>query len=123
MKYMTQVHTGPHLFVIFSNYPKLIPMSYRRFIENQLRENFDLFGVPVRVSFRRKMKKASAILTKEGIEVKGVGKRKFAPALIIRPLLLQKVPHLMRKSIISVIWVTFGAFYRFLQPGNAKSVN
>ena len=54
MKYMTQVHTGPHLFVIFSNYPKLIPMSYRRFIENQLRENFDLFGVPVRVSFRRK---------------------------------------------------------------------
>ena len=56
------------------------------------------------------MKKASAILTKEGIEVKGVGKRKFAPALIIRPLLLQKVPHLMRKSIISVIWVTFGLF-------------
>ena len=54
MKYMTQVHTGPHLFVIFTNYPKLIPMSYRRFIENQLRENFDLFGVPVRVSFRRK---------------------------------------------------------------------
>ena len=54
MKYMTQVHTGPHLFVIFTNYPKLIPMSYRRFIENQLRENFDLLGVPVRVSFRRK---------------------------------------------------------------------
>ena len=56
------------------------------------------------------MKEASANLTKEGIEVKGVGKRKFAPALIIRPLLSQKVPHLMRKSVISVIWVTFGLF-------------
>jgi len=54
MKYMTQVHTSPHLFVIFSSYPKLIPMSYRRFIENQLRENFDLLGVPVRISFRQK---------------------------------------------------------------------
>ena len=56
------------------------------------------------------MKEASANLTKEGIEVKGVGKRKFAPALMIRPLLLQKVPHIMSKSIISVIWVTFGLF-------------
>ena len=54
LKYMTQVHSGPHLFVIFSNYPKLVPMSYRRFIENQLREKFDLFGIPIRISFRRK---------------------------------------------------------------------
>jgi len=29
-------------------------MSYRRFIENQLREKFDLFGIPIRISFRRK---------------------------------------------------------------------
>jgi len=54
LKYMTQVHIAPHLFVIFTNYPNLVPMSYRRFIENQLREKFDLLGVPIRISFRRK---------------------------------------------------------------------
>tara|TARA_B110000116_G_scaffold53922_1_gene45452 strand:+ start:198 stop:1514 length:1317 start_codon:yes stop_codon:yes gene_type:complete len=54
LNYMTQVHSGPHLFVIFSNQPKLVPMNYRRFIENQLREQFDLFGIPIRISFRQK---------------------------------------------------------------------
>ena len=54
LKYMTQVSSAPHLFVIFTNYPKLIPLSYKRFIENQLRENFDLEGVPIRISFRNK---------------------------------------------------------------------
>ena len=41
LKYMTQVSSAPHLFVIFTNYPKLIPSSYKRFVENQLRGNFD----------------------------------------------------------------------------------
>ena len=54
LKYMTQVNAAPHLFVIFTNYPKLVPQSYRRFIDNQLRETFDLMGVPIRISFRRK---------------------------------------------------------------------
>ncbi len=54
MKYMTQVNAAPHLFVIFTNYPKLVPISYKRFIENQLREAFDLMGAPIRISFRRK---------------------------------------------------------------------
>lgn len=54
LKYMTQVNVGPHLFVIFTNYPNLVPTSYKRFIENKLRENFDLSGVPIRISFRQK---------------------------------------------------------------------
>ena len=54
LKYMTQVSSAPHLFVIFTNYPKLIPSSYKRFVENQLRENFNLDGVPIRISFRKK---------------------------------------------------------------------
>jgi len=54
LKYMTQVSFAPHLFVIFTNYPKLIPASYKRFVENQLRENFNLEGVPIRISFRKK---------------------------------------------------------------------
>ena len=54
LKYMTQVSSAPHLFVIFTNYPKLIPLSYKRYIENRLRENFKLEGVPIRISFRKK---------------------------------------------------------------------
>ena len=54
LKYMTQVSSAPHLFVIFTNYPKLIPPSYKRFIENQLRDSFNLDGVPIRISFRKK---------------------------------------------------------------------
>ncbi|MAP71263.1 MAG: ribosome biogenesis GTPase Der [Candidatus Marinimicrobia bacterium] len=54
LNYMTQVSTGPHLFVIYTNYPKLVTTSYKRFIENQLREEFDLSGVPIRISFRKK---------------------------------------------------------------------
>ena len=54
LKYMTQVSSAPHLFVIFTNYPKLIPSSYKRFVENQLRGNFNLKGVPIRISFRKK---------------------------------------------------------------------
>ena len=54
LNYMIQVSTGPHLFVIYTNYPKLVPTGYKRFIENQLREEFDLLGVPIRISFRKK---------------------------------------------------------------------
>ena len=54
LNYMIQVSTGPHLFVIYTNYPKLVPTGYKRFIENQLREEFDLFGIPIRISFRKK---------------------------------------------------------------------
>ena len=54
LKYMTQVSSAPHLFVIFTNYPKLIPSSYKRFVENQLRGSFNLDGVPIRISFRKK---------------------------------------------------------------------
>ena len=54
LKYMTQVSIGPHLFVIFTNYPKLITANYKRFVENQLRQNFELSGVPIRISFRKK---------------------------------------------------------------------
>ncbi|GIS57117.1 MAG: GTPase Der [Candidatus Neomarinimicrobiota bacterium] len=54
LNYMTQVSAAPHLFVIYTNYPKLITASYKRFIENQLRKEFDLLGIPIRISFRKK---------------------------------------------------------------------
>ncbi len=54
LKYITQVSSAPPLFALYCNYPRLIPMNYKRFLENRLRESFDLKGVPVMLSFRKK---------------------------------------------------------------------
>lgn len=53
LKYMTQVRTAPPVFVCFTNYPKLIPVHFRRYVENQLRQQFELSGVPLRLAFRK----------------------------------------------------------------------
>ena len=54
LNYITQVSTKPHLFVIYANYPKLVPLNYRKYLENNLRSDFDLKGIPFRISFRKK---------------------------------------------------------------------
>jgi GTP-binding protein len=54
IKYITQI-PGPYpRFVFFSSNPQYIQTSYRRFLENKLRENFNLNGVPIAISFRSK---------------------------------------------------------------------
>ena len=54
IKYITQI-PGPYpRFVFFSSNPQYIQTTYRRFLENKLRENFNLSGVPVAISFRSK---------------------------------------------------------------------
>lgn len=50
--YATQAATAPPTFVIFCNDPKQIHFSYRRYLENELRETFGFEGTPVRISFR-----------------------------------------------------------------------
>jgi GTP-binding protein len=52
LKFCTQVHAEPPVFAIFCNYPKLISTSYRRYLENELYKQFNLSGVPVKLSFR-----------------------------------------------------------------------
>ena len=54
IKYVTQVHRQPPLIAFFCNHPRLIPVSYQRFLENRLREQFGFGGVPLKLSFRRK---------------------------------------------------------------------
>mgnify|MGYP006280797711 FL=1 len=54
IKYITQVHTAPPVFVFFTNFPKLIGQSYRRFIEGKLRDEFGFNGVPITMRFRKK---------------------------------------------------------------------
>ncbi|MCJ7801350.1 MAG: ribosome biogenesis GTPase Der, partial [Candidatus Marinimicrobia bacterium] len=52
LKFITQVHAQPPVFAIFCNYPKLITTSYRRYLENELYNQFDFSGVTVKLSFR-----------------------------------------------------------------------
>lgn len=52
--YMTQASTKPPTFVIFCNSIELFHFSYRRYLENQIREVFDLQGTPVRFMLREK---------------------------------------------------------------------
>ncbi|MBP6985677.1 MAG: ribosome biogenesis GTPase Der [Alphaproteobacteria bacterium] len=48
-KYMTQVKTRPPTFVIFVSKPTEVPDSYMRYLQNVLRNDFDLPGVPLRI--------------------------------------------------------------------------
>ena len=52
--YSTQVCDSPPTFVIFINDKKLVKDSYKRYLENQLREAFGFVGVPFRISFRER---------------------------------------------------------------------
>ncbi len=52
--YITQANTAPPVVVLFSNYPKLIPINYLRFIERRFRETFGFQGVPIRFSLKKK---------------------------------------------------------------------
>ena len=54
IKYITQLPTHAPAFAFFCNLPQYIPDSYKRFLENKLRENFDFKGVPIRIFFRKK---------------------------------------------------------------------
>ena len=51
--YMTQVGVKPPTFVIFVNDRELMHFSYRRYIENQLRQNFGFKGTPIHFVVRQ----------------------------------------------------------------------
>lgn len=50
--YATQVATKPPTFVVFVNDPELMHFSYKRYIENQIREAFGFKGTPIRIIAR-----------------------------------------------------------------------
>jgi GTP-binding protein len=54
--YATQTGTTPPTFVLFCTEPKAVATSYRRFLENQLRQRFDFAGTPVRLQLRARSK-------------------------------------------------------------------
>ena len=54
IKFVTQLHTVVPSFAFFCNYPDDIKTPYKNYLENKLRENFKLTGVPIRIFFRKK---------------------------------------------------------------------
>lgn len=52
--YATQAEVDPPTFVFFVNDPQLVHFSYRRYLENRLREAFGFEGTPLRMHFRRR---------------------------------------------------------------------
>ncbi len=52
MKYISQTKTRPPTFVIKSARANSVPESYKRYLINSLREDFDLPGIPIRLFVR-----------------------------------------------------------------------
>jgi len=53
LRYMTQANIRPPTFALFAATPAALPDSYRRYLVNQLREDFELPGVPIRIMLRK----------------------------------------------------------------------
>ena len=54
IKYITQLPTKKVCFAFFCNLPQYVSESYKRFLENRLREHFNFTGVPLNIYFRKK---------------------------------------------------------------------
>ncbi|MDW7740148.1 MAG: ribosome biogenesis GTPase Der [Bacillota bacterium] len=55
--YVTQPSVKPPTFVFFANEPDLIHFSYKRYLENRLRESFDFTGTPIIIKFRKRQRR------------------------------------------------------------------
>lgn len=54
INYITQADIDPPTFVFFVNKPELVHFSYKRFLENKIREHWSFDGTPINLVFKRK---------------------------------------------------------------------
>ncbi|RXQ87766.1 ribosome biogenesis GTPase Der [Ancylomarina salipaludis] len=54
IKYVAQLPTFAPSFAFYCNLPQYIRDSYRRYLENQIRDNWDFTGVPIQIFVRKK---------------------------------------------------------------------
>jgi GTPase len=54
IKFVTQLPTHNPSFAFYCNLPQYIKEPYKRYLENRLRENFNLTGVPIQIFIRKK---------------------------------------------------------------------
>ena len=56
IRYATQVAVAPPTFVLFATDPAHVHFSYRRYLENRLRDAYDFTGTPIRLVFREQVR-------------------------------------------------------------------
>jgi ribosome-associated GTPase EngA len=54
VNYVTQTRVSPPGFTFFANHPMLADDNFKRYVENRMREAFDLTGTPIIMKFRKK---------------------------------------------------------------------
>jgi GTPase len=54
IKFITQLPSNPPSFAFFCNLPQYVREPYKRFLENKIRANWDLSGVPINIFMRKK---------------------------------------------------------------------
>lgn len=54
IKFVTQLPSSTPAFAFFCNLPQYVKEPYKRYLENQIRKNWDFSGVPVRIFMRKK---------------------------------------------------------------------
>jgi GTP-binding protein len=54
IKYITQLPTNTPSFAFFCNLPQYVRDTYKRFLENKMREYWDFSGAPLNIYFRKK---------------------------------------------------------------------
>jgi GTP-binding protein len=57
IKYLSQVDTNPPKFLFFVNNVKAFHFSYRRYLENKIREKYGFHGTPITIELRDSMDK------------------------------------------------------------------
>ncbi|MCM1030529.1 MAG: ribosome biogenesis GTPase Der [Oscillibacter sp.] len=54
IKYITQLPTHAPSFAFYCNLPQYVKETYKRYLENKMRENWDFTGVPLQLFMRKK---------------------------------------------------------------------
>ena len=58
--YATQVSVAPPTFVAFVNDPSIVHFSYKRYLENRIREQYAFLGTPIRLILRQRESEEAA---------------------------------------------------------------
>lgn len=66
--YMTQVQNSPPRFVMFVNFPELMLETYKKYMINQFREQYDFTGVPLVFDLKGKHQKQEETIPHEKVE-------------------------------------------------------
>ena len=73
INYAVQTNTEPPTFTVFGTHPESVHFSYRRYLENTMREHFDFIGTPIVIEFKHKRKderEAAEIEAKASLEAR-----------------------------------------------------